>query len=139
MAVVSEPMSGDNQVQVALLPATVAGLPAAVVCVLTGASAGALCIRPLLPGRGWSIAATALASLLVLVAAGSPAEAAVTALVTGSRTGTVHHAVVPPVLVVAGGVAALVCLLSPRRDDGDRGRRRPAAMVTRGDSDERRW
>ncbi|MGW1881338.1 hypothetical protein [Streptomyces sp. NPDC001970] len=118
---ISKPMSGDNQVEVVLLPATVAGLPAAVVCVLTGASAGALCTRPLLRGRGWSIAATALASLLVLVTTGSPAKAAVTALVTGSRTGTVHHAVLPPAaaVVVAGGVAALVCLPSPRRDDGD--------------------
>ncbi|MGW7368914.1 ABC transporter [Streptomyces sp. NPDC054841] len=122
VALISKPMSGDNRVAVPLLPATTAGLLAAAVCVLTGAAVGALCTRPVLHGRGWSIAATASASLLALVLTGSPANAAVTGLVTGSRTGTVHHPVAPlaAAVLVAAAAVALTCLLSHRRDGGDR-------------------
>ncbi|MEU5285552.1 hypothetical protein N7925_06375 [Streptomyces sp. CA-278952] len=61
-------------------------------------------------GRGWSVAAAVLGSVLALVTAGSPARLAVTALVTGSRTGTVQ----PPVLPLLGA-AVLVCRTAARR------------------------
>ncbi|MEV6396146.1 ABC transporter [Streptomyces sp. NPDC051907] len=117
VALISKPTSADGQIAVALLPAGAAGLLAAGVCVLTGAAVGALCTRPLLHGRGWSIAVTALGALLALVASGSPARYAVTGLVTGSRTGTVHHPVLPllAAALIAGAATAAACLLSSVR------------------------
>ncbi|MFI6685801.1 ABC transporter [Streptomyces sp. NPDC050485] len=117
VAAVSDPASGDHKVAVPLGSATVAGLVAAGVCVLIGAAVGALGSRPVLHGRGWSLALTALAALLTLVLAPSPAQYAVHGLVTGSRSGTVHVAVVPLVVaaVLAGAAAAAVCALSSRR------------------------
>ncbi|MGW1406619.1 ABC transporter [Streptomyces sp. NPDC002403] len=114
---ISKPASTDNAVRVALLPAGIAGLLAAVCCVLLGAAIGALCTRPLLHRRGWSVAATVLASLLALVTAGSPANTAVTGLVTGARTGTVHLPVLPFVAAAALAVAAhaLACGLAALR------------------------
>ncbi|MYW08029.1 ABC transporter, partial [Streptomyces sp. SID2563] len=86
-------------------------------CVLLGAAAGALCGRPLLHGRGWSIAATAIVALLALVSTGSPAKYAVTGLVTGSLTGTVHVPVLPLLgaAAVAAAAFALVCRLTSVR------------------------
>ncbi|MFF4187545.1 ABC transporter [Streptomyces sp. NPDC001691] len=117
VAAVSAPMSGDHKVAVPLGSAALAGLVAAGVCVLTGAAVGALGSRPVLHGRGWSLALTALAALFALVLAPSPAQYAVHALVAGSRTGAVHPAVLPlaAALVLAVVVAAGVCALSPRR------------------------
>ncbi|MFD0344595.1 ABC transporter [Streptomyces sp. NPDC127117] len=108
---ISRPASADNAVRVPLLPAGVAGLLAAACCVLLGAAIGALCTRPLLHRRGWSVAATVLLALPALVTGGSPANTAVTGLVTGSRTGTVHLPVLPLVAATALAVAAaaLVC------------------------------
>ncbi|WP_405610221.1 ABC transporter [Streptomyces sp. NBC_01511] len=114
---VSDRRSADQLVDVAPLPAGTAGLVAALVCLLTGATVGALCSRPLLRGRGWSLAAISLFALLALVTTGSPAKAAVSGLVTGSRTGAIH----PPGLslaaaaLVAAVVAAVVCVLGVRR------------------------
>ncbi|NEC66868.1 ABC transporter [Streptomyces sp. SID9727] len=114
---ISDPASTDHSVRVPLPPAAAAGILATACCVLLGAAAGALCGRPLLHGRGWSIAATALAALLALVTAGSPAKYAVTDLVTGSLTGRVHAPVLP--LLGAGAVTAavftLVCRLTSVR------------------------
>ncbi|MCX4547441.1 ABC transporter [Streptomyces sp. NBC_01387] len=117
ITLVSSPTSDDHRVTVPLFPAAVAGLLAVLVCALTGAVAGALFTRPVLHGRGWSIAVTALAALLLLVTRGSPARSAVYGLVSGSRTGTVHVPVLPLVLavVVAAGVAAGVGALASRR------------------------
>ncbi|NEC21650.1 ABC transporter, partial [Streptomyces parvus] len=76
-----------------------------------------LSTRPVLRRRGWSVAAAVLGSLLALVTTGSPARYAVTALVTGSRTGTFD----PPVLALLGAVALagtaafVVCQLAARR------------------------
>ncbi|MFF8606242.1 ABC transporter [Streptomyces sp. NPDC015346] len=95
-----------------------AGLLAAAVCVLTGAAVGALCTRPLLHAPGWSLAALVLASLLALVTSGSPAKYAVTGLITGSRTATVHL----PWLACAGALAvsaaavALACRATAWRE-----------------------
>lgn len=114
---ISEPASTDHTVEVPLPSAGLAGLLAAVCCVLLGAAVGALCTRPLLHRRGWSVAATVLAALLALVTSGSPAKYAVTGLVTGSHTGTVHVPVLPLLgaVAVATAVAALVCRLTSVR------------------------
>ncbi|MFI6724770.1 ABC transporter [Streptomyces atratus] len=114
---ISKPASADNAVRVPLLPAGLAGLLAAVCCVLLGAAVGALCTRPLLHRRGWSVATTVLAALLALVTSGSPANHAVTGLVTGSRTGTVHVPLLPLVAAaaLAAAVAALACKLTSLR------------------------
>ncbi|MFG2217237.1 MULTISPECIES: ABC transporter [unclassified Streptomyces] len=103
---ISKPAGADSSVRVPLLPAGIAGLLAVACCVLLGAVIGALCTRPLLHRRGWSVAATVLLALAALVTGGSPANAAVTGLVTGSRTGTVHLPVLPLVAATALAVAA---------------------------------
>ncbi|MGY3059978.1 hypothetical protein ACVWZD_004223 [Streptomyces sp. TE3672] len=103
---ISKPAGADSSVRVPLLPAGIAGLLAVACCVLLGAMIGALCTRPLLHRRGWSVAATVLLALAALVTGGSPANAAVTGLVTGSRTGTVHLPVLPLVAATALAVAA---------------------------------
>ncbi|MCX4723039.1 ABC transporter [Streptomyces sp. NBC_00963] len=105
ITLISSPTDTSHQVAVPLFPAGVAGLLASFVCALTGAAAGAVLTRPVLHGRGWSVAATSLAALLLLVTGGSPARSAVYGLVSGSRTGTVHTPVLP--LLFAVLVAAL--------------------------------
>ncbi|MCX5503982.1 ABC transporter [Streptomyces sp. NBC_00053] len=114
---ISKPAGADSSVRVPLLPAGIAGLLAVACCVLLGAVIGALCTRPLLHRRGWSVAATVLLALAALVTGGSPANAAVTGLVTGSRTGTVHLPVLPLVAATALAVAAaaLVGKVASRR------------------------
>lgn len=114
---VSDPADARHTVRVPLPAAGLAGLLAAACCVLVGAAAGALCSRPLLHRRGWSVAATVLAALLALVAGGSPAKYAVTGLVTGSLTGTVHVPVIPfaGAVAVAGAAVALACRLTSVR------------------------
>lgn len=114
---VSSPAT-DNGTQAVPRPAAaLAGLLAALCCVLLGAAVGALSTRPVLRRRGWSVAAAVLGSLLALVTTGSPARYAVTALVTGSRTGTFD----PPVLAslgaatLAGAAGFVVCRLAARR------------------------
>ncbi|MFD9219354.1 ABC transporter [Streptomyces sp. NPDC060064] len=122
IALISKATSADNRVAIPLLPATAAGLLAAAVCVLTGAAVGALCTRPLLHARGWSLTATALVALLALVTSGSPAKYALTGLVTGSRTGTVQLSVLPLIsaLLVAVVAGAPACALSSLRGaDGE--------------------
>ncbi|MFJ6433963.1 ABC transporter [Streptomyces sp. NPDC091416] len=114
---ISEPTSTDRRAEVALPSAGLAGLLAAACCVLLGAAVGALCTRPLLHRRGWSVAATVLAVLPALVAHGSPAKYAVTGLVTGSHTGTVHVPVLPllAAVAVAAAAATLACRLTSVR------------------------
>ncbi|MEU8699904.1 ABC transporter [Streptomyces sp. NPDC048680] len=101
---ISEPSYTRHTVRVPLPAAGLAGLLAAACCVLLGAAVGALCTRPVLHRRGWSVVATVLAALLALVTGGSPAKYAVTGLVTGSLTGTVRVPFLP--LVGAAAVAA---------------------------------
>lgn len=78
---------------------------------------GALCTRPLLHRRRWSIAATVLGALLALVTTGSPAKYAVTDLVTGSLTGTVHVPLLPLLgaAAVATAAGAVACGLTAVR------------------------
>ncbi|MEV7684165.1 ABC transporter [Streptomyces sp. NPDC088341] len=117
VTVISEPKSADHTVDVSPLSAGAAGLLAAMVCLLLGAAVGALCNRPLLRGRGWSVTMTVFLALLALVAGGSPANYAVTGLVTGSRTGTVElpGAALAGALLVAAVAAAVACGLATRR------------------------
>ncbi|MFI5628455.1 ABC transporter [Streptomyces sp. NPDC051664] len=114
---ISDPADADHTVRVPLLPAGLAGLLAAACCALLGAAVGALCTRPVLHRRGWSIATTALAALLSLVTSGSPAKYAVTGLVTGSLTGAVRIPVVPLICAaaVAAAVGTIVCRLTSLR------------------------
>ncbi|WP_199547676.1 ABC transporter [Streptomyces sp. N35] len=109
--------STDHTVAIPLPGALVSGLLAAAVCTLTGAALGALCTWPVLRGRGWSLAVLCLGALLLLVTAGSPARAAVSALISGSRTGETPLSVLPlaGAMAVATGAAALSCRLSARR------------------------
>ncbi|WLQ39925.1 ABC transporter [Streptomyces laculatispora] len=114
---VSEPADTRHTVRVSLPAAGLAGLLAAACCVLLGAAVGALCTRPLLHRRGWSVVATVLAALLALVTSGSPAKYAVTGLVTGSLTGTVHVPVLPlaGAAAVAAAAVAVACKLTAVR------------------------
>ncbi|MFF2062486.1 ABC transporter [Streptomyces sp. NPDC058200] len=117
VTMISKPENADHTVEVDRLPAGAAGLLTAAVCLLLGAAVGALCGRPVLRGRGWSLAATALVALLALVTSGSPAKYAVTALVTGSRTGAVPVPGLPlaAALLVAAVAAAVACVLAALR------------------------
>ncbi|MFD0025868.1 ABC transporter [Streptomyces sp. NPDC058382] len=114
---ISEPSDTRHRVRIPLPAAGLAGLLAALCCVLLGVAVGALCTRPLLNRRGWSVAATLTAALLALVTGGSPAKYAVTGLVTGSLTGTVHVPVIPlaGAAAVAVAASALACKLTSVR------------------------
>ncbi|AXG82970.1 ABC transporter [Streptomyces paludis] len=118
VTLVSKHSSGDRTVDVPVLPAGVAGLLAAAVCLLVGVAAGALCSRPVLRGRGWSIAAGVLASLAALVAPGSPAKYAIVGLVSGSRSGAIHTPLLPlaAAALVAAVAAAVACALVTVRE-----------------------
>jgi ABC-type Mn2+/Zn2+ transport system ATPase subunit len=110
VAVVSGAHADDQGIAVAVGPAALAGLLAAAVAVLLGGAVGALTNPPLVRGPGWSLLVTALGAGAVLLVSGSPAQGAVTGLVTGSRTGAVHYPVLP--LVLAAVAAAAAGLLS---------------------------
>ncbi|MBC9713088.1 ABC transporter [Streptomyces sp. TRM66268-LWL] len=107
----------DRTAAIPLPGALASGLLAAAVCALTGAALGALCTWPVLTGRGWSLAALSLGALLLLVTAGSPARTAVSALISGSRTGDTPLSLLPlaAAAAVATAAAALSCGLSSRR------------------------
>jgi hypothetical protein len=109
---IADPHTADHLTYIPRGPAAVAGLAAVAVSALTGTAVGVLTGPPVLRRAGWSILATALSAVLVLVTSGSPANAAVTGLVTGSRTGAVDFPLLP--LVAAGGVAALATALACR-------------------------
>ncbi|MFD8381991.1 ATP-binding cassette domain-containing protein [Streptomyces sp. NPDC059679] len=117
VALISDPKTSDQRIDVSRWDATAAGLLAALTCALLGVAIGALFSRPLLLSTGWGIQATAVASLLVLVASVSPANAAVTGLVSGSQNGTVTLPLLPLAMTgaAAAGATALACVLSSRR------------------------
>ncbi|WP_328916694.1 MULTISPECIES: ATP-binding cassette domain-containing protein [unclassified Streptomyces] len=112
VAAISGAHSDDMRTAVPVGPAAVAGLMAAAVSVLLGTAVGALTNPPLVRGSGWSVLVTAVGAGAVLLVSGSPAQAAVTGLVTGSRTGAVHY----PVLALAAAalLAAAAVGLSAR-------------------------
>jgi hypothetical protein len=117
VAAVSGAYSDDMSTAVPVGPATAAGLLAAAVSLLLGTAVGALTNPPLIRGRGWSMLVTALGAGAVLLVSGSPAQAAVTGLVTGSRTGAVHYPLLPllPAALVAAAACWASCLLAARR------------------------
>ncbi|MFI1097609.1 ATP-binding cassette domain-containing protein [Streptomyces sp. NPDC020917] len=110
VAAVSGRHADDLHTAVPVGPAAVAGAMAAAVSVLLGTAVGALTNPPLVRGGGWPILVTAIAAGAVLIVSGSPAQAAVTGLVTGSRTGTVHYPL--PALLVAAAAAFAATRLS---------------------------
>ncbi|MEU0808294.1 ABC transporter ATP-binding protein [Streptomyces sp. NPDC005970] len=117
VALISDPKTSDQRIDISRLDATSAGLLAALICALLGVVVGVLFSRPLLLSNGWGIQATAVASLLVLVVQVSPANAAVSDLVGGSHTGTVTLPLLPLAMTAAAaaGATALACALSSRR------------------------
>ncbi|MFJ9419090.1 ABC transporter [Streptomyces sp. NPDC101227] len=117
VALVSDAHFLHHRVAVPLLPATVAGLLTALACVLLGAAIGALCNWPVLRSSGSAIPAGLLAALLLLVLGASPANAALSSLVTGSEHGTVSIPWLPLAGTVPIAVAAVAaaCALSSRR------------------------
>ncbi|MFJ2674153.1 ABC transporter [Streptomyces sp. NPDC087525] len=117
VTVISEPKNADHTVDVSRVAAGGAGLLAAAVCLLLGAAAGALCARPLLRARGWSLLVTLLAVLTALIGTGSPAKYAITGLVTGSRTGIVQVPGLPfaAAALLAAAAGAVACAVATRR------------------------
>lgn len=103
----------DRTAAVSVAGAVLAGAMAAAVSVLLGTAVGTLTNPPFLPRGGWSVLGTVLAAGAVLVLTGSPAQAAVTNLVTSSRTGTVHYPWLP--LLTASAAATVTLALAPRR------------------------
>ncbi|WP_399217051.1 ABC transporter [Streptomyces sp. SAJ15] len=116
VAAFSDPRSSDLRVDVPLGEATAAGLLAAVACALLGTALGALCGPPLLHSPAWAVPATACGALLALVVGGSPANAAVSALVSGSHSGTVAAPLWPlaGAAVLTAAVVGLSCALRAR-------------------------
>ncbi|MFI6657926.1 ABC transporter [Streptomyces sp. NPDC050523] len=117
VALISDPVSTDHRTRVPLLPAGAAGLLAALACALLGTAVGALTNWPVLRSPGRAVPAMLLAALLSVVATGSPAQAAVSGLVTGSQSGTVHVPLLPlaAAAVLAAAATAVACALSSRR------------------------
>ncbi|MDI5964187.1 ABC transporter [Streptomyces sp. SL13] len=117
VAAVSAPYNDDLTVGIPTGSAVLDGLLSVLACALLGTAAGALCNPPVLRRRGWPVPVTALAALLVLVASGSPANAAVTGLVTGSASGHVTLPLLPLglSLLACAAATAVTCRLVARR------------------------
>ncbi|MFI6944164.1 ABC transporter [Streptomyces sp. NPDC050418] len=115
--VLADAHNTDGTVAVPVPGALASGLLAAAVCTLTGAAVGALCTWPVQRSRGLSMALMCLATLLVAVLAGSPAQDAISSLITGSRTGSVPLSPLPlaAALLAAAAAAGVSCGLSARR------------------------
>ncbi|KND32743.1 hypothetical protein [Streptomyces acidiscabies] len=114
---ISAPVSSDHQRRVPVLDAAGAGALAALTCAVLGTAVGVISAWPVLRSPGRAVPALMLGALLALVVSGSPAQAAVSGLVTGSREAVVPVPVVP--LIAAGAVSAGVvwgaCWLVSRR------------------------
>ncbi|MCX4670731.1 ABC transporter [Streptomyces sp. NBC_01381] len=117
VAVISDAASTDHRTAVNRIAASGAGLLAMLVSALLGTAIGAVTNWPLLRSPAWAISVLLLAALLALVTTGSPAQAVLTDLITGSRDGVVPV----PLLPVAGAGAlaaaavATACGLASRR------------------------
>ncbi|MGP8298400.1 ABC transporter [Streptomyces inhibens] len=114
----SDPHSAYHRVAVPVLPATGAGLLAALACLLMGTAIGALCNWPVLRSPGWGIPVGLLAALLLAVLGASPANAAITGLVSGSAHGTISTPWLPlaATALIATAATAVACALSSRRN-----------------------
>ncbi|MEV7414956.1 ABC transporter [Streptomyces sp. NPDC089919] len=117
-ALFSDARSGDHRTAVPMGGALCAGLLTALSCVLVGSALGALTNRPLLRSPAWAIPTTAAGALMLLVLGSSPANAAVSGLVTGSPHGVVHIPWLPltGAAALAAAAAAIACTVAPRRD-----------------------
>ena len=117
VTLISDPASADHRTRVSLLAAAAAGLLATLACALLGTAVGALTNWPLLRSPGRAVPAMLLAALLAVVVTGSPAQAAVSGLVTGSQSGTVPVPLLPlaGAALVAAAVTAVTCALTSRR------------------------
>ncbi|MFF9767625.1 ABC transporter [Streptomyces sp. NPDC014636] len=117
VTLLSAPASDGHRVHVAPLRAAAAGLPATLACALLGTAVGALTSHPVLRSTGRAVPAMLLGTLLAVVSAGSPAQAAVSALVIGSQTGRAP-VTLPPLaaaaLLTAAAFAAAAWLSSRR-------------------------
>ncbi|MFH8344081.1 ABC transporter [Streptomyces sp. NPDC018045] len=117
VSLVADPHASDHRTAVPVLAAAGAGLSAALVCVLLGTAVGALCNWPVLRRTGWSTVSGLLAAVLLLIAGASPANAAVSGLVTGSADGTITMPWLPLLagVLIAATAMAVACRLSSRR------------------------
>ncbi|MFI5686561.1 ABC transporter [Streptomyces sp. NPDC051636] len=114
---ISDPASAGHRVHVARPDAGAAGILAALACALLGTAVGALTNWPLLRSPGRAVPTMLLAALLLLVVAGSPAQAAVRGLVSGSRSGQVPVPLLPlaGAALLAAASGAVACALTGRR------------------------
>ncbi|MET7571333.1 ABC transporter [Streptomyces sp. NPDC005492] len=117
VTLISDPASVDHRTRVPLPAAAAAGLLATLVGALLGTAVGALTNWPLLRSPGRAVPAMLLAALLSVVVSGSPAQAAVSGLVTGSRSGTVQLPLLPlaAAALVTAAATAVACALTSRR------------------------
>ncbi|MFH8337713.1 ABC transporter [Streptomyces sp. AM6-12] len=117
VTVISNPASNGAQIRVDRLSAGAAGLAAVYACALLGAAVGALTHWPLLRSAGRAVPAMLLGALLATVLAGSPAQAAVSGLVTGSQSGRVPVPLLPlaGAALLAGAAFAVACACTARR------------------------
>ncbi|WP_432051858.1 ABC transporter [Streptomyces xiamenensis] len=106
----------DRRTAIPLGSAALAALLAVVCCALLGTAVGVLGQR--LPrGAVWSVPVMSIGALVLLVSSASPANAAVGALVTGSREGRVGLPLLPALLaaLIAAAVFAAVSRRTARR------------------------
>ncbi|MFE6176527.1 ABC transporter [Streptomyces sp. NPDC056464] len=117
VTLISAPASADRQTRVPRIPAGSAGLLATLACALLGTAVGALTTWPVLRSTGRAVPTMLLAALLAVVVTGSPAQAAVSGLVTGSRSGTVPLPVLPlaAAALLTAVATAVACVLTSRR------------------------
>ncbi|MEU6371779.1 ABC transporter [Streptomyces sp. NPDC046909] len=117
VTLISDPVSADHQIRVPRLPAGAAGLCAALACALLGTAVGALTTWPLLRSPGRAVPTMLLAALMAVVTTGSPAQAAVSGLVGGSREGSVPVPLLPlgAAVLAMAGATAVACALTSRR------------------------
>ncbi|MFD1660694.1 ABC transporter [Streptomyces caeni] len=117
VTLISSHTGADHRIPVPAIRSAGAGLIAAVVCALLGTAVGALTTWPVLRSRGRAVPALMLAALLALVVSGSPAHAAVGALVTGSQRSRVPVPLLPLAVAALGTAAAMAvaCALTERR------------------------
>ncbi|MFF4269742.1 ABC transporter [Streptomyces sp. NPDC001536] len=117
VTLISDPVSADHQTPVPRFPAGAAGLLATLACALLGTAVGALTTWPLLRSPGRAVPTMLLAALLTTVTTGSPAQAAVQGLVTGSREGAAPLPLLPlaAAALLTAGATAVACALTSRR------------------------
>jgi hypothetical protein len=94
----------------------IAGVAAAVTCLLIGSAIGALCNPPLIRHRGYATMSTAAVAIVAIAASGSPANAAIRATAAG-HGGGYHLPFVPVAIAVAlaGLTWAVSVLAAPHR------------------------